>query len=225
MTSITVAFGSCTLAWPNRYGEIFLDFRGQGGFERLVDAVGGTRAGGMGNPFTFHFRVPVDSAPGASRLRVVTYRCQACFREESLHLNPCIAGEDNTVADLAVQIKPRPASTSLRISQAPAPPWHSPHAAYASPPPAGVGNCSSQCQCDAKDGCGGELSTTMPNVMLLSDSIGSRTDLGSGYFTNLKALLGPNADPVTGAGAAGNALVHHVGSYGKGICGTSFGAM
>ena len=56
MTSITVAFGSCTLAWPNRYGEIFLDFRGQGGFERLVDAVGGTRAGGMGNPFTFHFR-------------------------------------------------------------------------------------------------------------------------------------------------------------------------
>ena len=62
----------------------------------------------------------------------------------------------------------------------------------------------------------------MPNVMLLSDSIGAN---GSGYFTNLKALLGPNADPVTGAGAAGNALVHHVGSYGKGICGTSFGAM
>eukprot|EP01051_Picozoa_sp_SAG22_P005289 SAG22_NODE_309_length_12657_cov_34.643733_4_plen_277_part_00 len=82
-------------------------------------------------------------------------------------------------------------------------------------------NCSLSCECDAASGCGQPLSTVVPNVMLLSDSIGAN---GSGYFTNVKALLGANGDPVTGAGAVANAVVHHTGSYGAKLCGTSFGS-
>jgi|EP01047_Picozoa_sp_COSAG01_P018571 hypothetical protein len=93
--------------------------------------------------------------------------------------------------------------------------------ASAAPPPPGGDNCSAQCTCTVEDGCGGELSAALPNVMLLSDSIGANK---SGYFTNVRALLGANGDPVTGAGAVGNAVVHHVGGYGRKICGTSFGA-
>jgi hypothetical protein len=58
------------------------------GFERLVDAVGGTRDQTMGNPFIFHFRVPADAVPGASRLRVVTYRCQVRKPTDGA-LSPC----------------------------------------------------------------------------------------------------------------------------------------
>jgi hypothetical protein len=30
MASIKATFSSCTLAWPSRYGEVFLDFRREG---------------------------------------------------------------------------------------------------------------------------------------------------------------------------------------------------
>ena len=35
MASIDVLVRSCTLAWPNRYAEVFLDWRGTGQFEQL----------------------------------------------------------------------------------------------------------------------------------------------------------------------------------------------
>lgn len=110
MANVTASFASCTLAWPSRYGEAFLDWRGSGQFERLVDSVGGTRDQTMGRPFTFHFRVPADSVRGPTRLRLVTYSCQSCFRDESLRLNPCHSAEDVTVLDLAVRIE-APAAT------------------------------------------------------------------------------------------------------------------
>lgn len=74
-------------------------------------------------------------------------------------------------------------------------------------------NCSSSCSCNVADGCfAGPLNTSIPNVMLLSDSIGAT---GSGYFTNVKALLGPSNSAITGAGVVGNAFVHHTGGVRK----------
>ena len=106
-------------------------------------------------------------------------------------------------------------------------------------------NCS--CSCELTSGCGGPLSTVAPNVMLMSDSIGAngapRLRLrspavaplrphfccsGSGYFTNVKALLGANNDSVTGAGSIPVAAVHHIGGafdapgHEKNGCGASF---
>ena len=108
MASITVSVVSCTLAWPSRYAEIWLDWRGSGQFERLVDSVGGTYEPAMTSPFRFNFRVPTDATPGPTRLRIGTYTCQGCFRKstEWSRLNPCRQGEDGTAADLAVQILP-----------------------------------------------------------------------------------------------------------------------
>ena len=54
----------------------------------------------------------------------------------------------------------------------------------------------------------------------MSDSIGAN---GSGYFSNVRALLGSSQSAVTGAGEVANAVVHHTGSYGSKICGSSFG--
>ena len=36
-SSMSVRFASCTLAWPGRFGEVWLDWRCAGRFERLVD--------------------------------------------------------------------------------------------------------------------------------------------------------------------------------------------
>eukprot|EP01043_Picozoa_sp_COSAG02_P006575 COSAG02_NODE_188_length_30307_cov_341.858746_14_plen_411_part_00 len=106
MASIDVQIASCTLAWPHRYGEVWLDWRGSGQFERLIDSVGGTYEPSMTSPFKFRFRVPADAVPGVTRLRVGTYVCQSCFREvgDWKRLNPCHGGEDSTMADLAVRI-------------------------------------------------------------------------------------------------------------------------
>merc|ERR1712217_401063 len=48
--------------------------------------------------------------------------------------------------------------------------------------------------------------------------------MGSGYFLNVKSMLGPGS-AVDAGGLIGNAYVQHTGSYGKGICGTSVGAL
>jgi hypothetical protein len=106
LASIDVRIASCTLAWPHRYGEVWLDWRGSGQFERLVDSVGGTYEPSMTAPFKFRFRVPADAVPGVTRLRVGTYACQSCFREVGNweRLSPCHDGEDSTMADLAVRI-------------------------------------------------------------------------------------------------------------------------
>lgn len=76
-------------------------------------------------------------------------------------------------------------------------------------------NCSAQCT-----GAPQPLNASVPNVLLLSDSIGASH---TGYCDNLRAMLGPG-DAETGGGVLGNAKVQHTGAYGKGICGTSFGA-
>ena len=91
------------------------------------------------------------------------------------------------------------------------------------PPP--MTNCTATCTCafGPKTGpyqCGIPLSKTLPNIMLLSDSIGA---MPMGYYTNVVALFGNSSSSVTGAGAVGNAKVHHSGGMGKKICGTSFG--
>ena len=64
----------------------------------------------MTSPFRFRFRVPEDAAPGATRLRVVTYTCQSCFRESTgwARLDPCAEVSDMTTADLSVLILPAP---------------------------------------------------------------------------------------------------------------------
>ena len=118
IASITVSIVSCTLAWPSRYAEIWLDWRGSGQFERLVDGMGGTYEPAMTSPFRFNFRVPADAAPGPTRLRVGTYTCQGCFRESTgwSRLNPCHQGEDGTAADLAVQILP-PTATPTGVQR------------------------------------------------------------------------------------------------------------
>lgn len=77
-------------------------------------------------------------------------------------------------------------------------------------------NCSQQCT-----GPPMPLNISVPNVLLLSDSIG---DTGSGYFLNVKAMVGAGS-AVDAGGATGNGYVQHTGAYGKGICGTSFGAL
>jgi len=78
-------------------------------------------------------------------------------------------------------------------------------------------NCSHECTSSLQN-----MSTEVPNVLLLSDSIGAE---GSGYFTNVVAILGPSASAVTGGGTIGNAKVQHIGGYGTGICGTSYGVV
>jgi hypothetical protein len=67
------------------------------------------------------------------------------------------------------------------------------------------------------------LNTSIPNVLLVSDSIGAS---GTGYMTNVQAMLQPSASSVTGGGEVGNAMVQHSGANWtgiKGYCGTSFG--
>jgi hypothetical protein len=69
------------------------------------------------------------------------------------------------------------------------------------------------------------LSTSVPNVLLVSDSIGSG---GTGYLTNTVAMLGPSNSSVTGAGTIGNAFVQHSGTNWTalhGYCGTSIGVV
>ena len=77
-------------------------------------------------------------------------------------------------------------------------------------------NCSQYCT-----GPPTSLNTSVPNVLLLSDSIGAHA---TGYYDNVRALLGPG-DAELGGGALGNAQVQHTGAYGRGICGTSFGVV
>jgi hypothetical protein len=83
-------------------------------------------------------------------------------------------------------------------------------------------NCSATCACALKPPypCGMPLSTTLPNVMLLSDSIGA---MPMGYYTDVVSMFGNSSNPTTGAGRVGNAVVHHSGNMGPKICGTSFG--
>jgi hypothetical protein len=121
MASIEVLIRSCTLAWPFRYGEVWLDWRGSGQFERLVDSVGGTYEPSMTGPFQFRFRVPADAALGETRLRVGTYECGSCFREagEWERLNPCHEGTDVTMADLAVRIVAPPSPVAAAVAALP----------------------------------------------------------------------------------------------------------
>ena len=97
------------------------------------------------------------------------------------------------------------------------------HGKMVTAPPAT--NCSATCTCTfgptaGPYQCGIPLSKTLPNIMLLSDSIGA---MPMGYYTNVVALFGNSSSNSTGAGAVGNAVVHHTGNMGKKICGTSFG--
>ena len=67
------------------------------------------------------------------------------------------------------------------------------------------------------------LNTTVPNVLLVSDSIGAA---GSGYLLNVAEMLNGGASEETGGGAIGNAFVQHSGDNWTGIhgyCGTSIG--
>ena len=66
------------------------------------------------------------------------------------------------------------------------------------------------------------LNATVPNVLLFGDSISSS---GSGYLTNVIAMLGPSPSTVTGGGAVGNAQVQPGPNFGHNYCGTSFGAL
>ena len=114
------------------------------------------------------------------------------------------------------------ASVTLMVTSATPPPPPGPNCAAALPNVSAVVSCcAADCKCDAASGCSDlAMSKTLPNVMLMSDSIGAN---GSGYFTNVRALLGPSESSVTGAGSVANAVVHHTGSYGNKICGSSFG--
>ena len=81
-------------------------------------------------------------------------------------------------------------------------------------------NCSAMCS-------GGPLplNATLPNVLLVSDSIGAN---GTGYYTNVRAMMGWSASAVTGGGAVGNAAVQHSGAgwtAHKNYCGTSIGVI
>ena len=85
------------------------------------------------------------------------------------------------------------------------------------PPPPST-NCSAECS-----GAPTPLNETIPNVLLVSDSIGAA---GTGYFTNVVNMLGWNESDVTGGGLVGNAQVQHSGFTSlKGFCGTSFGVL
>jgi hypothetical protein len=67
------------------------------------------------------------------------------------------------------------------------------------------------------------LNRTVPNVLLVSDSIGAS---GSGYLDNVAQMLNGGASETTGGGAVGNAFVQHSGANWTGIsgyCGTSIG--
>lgn len=66
------------------------------------------------------------------------------------------------------------------------------------------------------------LNGTLPNVLLVGDSI---SGIGTGYLTNVQAMLGPSNSSVTGGGAVGNAAVQSGPGYGKNWCGTSFGLL
>ena len=90
-------------------------------------------------------------------------------------------------------------------------------------------HCKTCCDstCDCKPFCAGPSSTaplnaTLPNVLLVGDSISGE---GTGYLTNVRAMLGPSASAVTGGGAIGNAAVGAGPGYGKNYCGTSFGLL
>jgi len=74
-------------------------------------------------------------------------------------------------------------------------------------------NCSSYCG----ENYGTNLSVTAPRVLLLGDSISATR---TGYYANVVQLI---AQPMF----AGQQLatVQHTGSYGTGICGTSFGIL
>lgn len=77
------------------------------------------------------------------------------------------------------------------------------------------------CKCS---GSSANLSTAVPNILLLSDSIGAT---GTGYMTNVVNMLGPNS-AAAGSGKTGSALVQHSGGGWTGMggyCGTSFGVV
>eukprot|EP00041_Stephanoeca_diplocostata_P041824 m.9036 g.9036 ORF g.9036 m.9036 type:complete len:255 (-) comp6819_c0_seq1:310-1074(-) len=71
-------------------------------------------------------------------------------------------------------------------------------------------NCSAQCTSALQP-----LSDTAPNVLVFGDSISAAN---TGYYYNLQAMLENNISQQL-------AKVQHTGGYGKGICGTSYGAL
>ena len=65
--------------------------------------------------------------------------------------------------------------------------------------------CDSSCDClPSCASLAAPLNTTVPNVLIISDSIGGE---GTGYLTNVQAMLGPSSSNVTGGGFIGNAEV------------------
>merc|ERR1711871_1745104 len=83
--------------------------------------------------------------------------------------------------------------------------------------------CDSSCDCTpfcTKPS--SPLNSTLPNVLLVGDSI---SGAGTGYLTNVQAMLGFSGSNVTGGGAIGNAAVQSGPGYGKKYCGTSFGLL
>ena len=84
--------------------------------------------------------------------------------------------------------------------------------------------CDSSCDCSpfCANVSSVVLNKTVPNVLLVGDSI---TGAGTGYLTNVQAMLGPSASTVTGGGPIGNAAIHTGAGYGKNYCGTSFGLL
>ena len=79
-------------------------------------------------------------------------------------------------------------------------------------------NCSLRCS-----GSPLPLNATVPNVLLMSDSIGAA---GSGYLLNVADMLNGGASEETGGGAIGNAFVQHSGDNWTGLhgyCGSSIG--
>jgi len=88
-------------------------------------------------------------------------------------------------------------------------------------------HCKTCCDetCDCSSFCGNlsaPLNNSVPNVLLVGDSI---TGVGTGYLTNVQAMLGPSASTVTGGGSIGNAATQSGPGYGKNWCGTSFGLL
>ena len=74
-------------------------------------------------------------------------------------------------------------------------------------------NCSAYCGANY----GQNFSSTVPNVLLIGDSISA---VSSGYYANVVQMI---AQPDHFGDQL--ATVHHMGAYGPGICGTSYGVV
>ena len=72
--------------------------------------------------------------------------------------------------------------------------------------------CNSTCDCSpfCLPAPSAPLNKSIPNVLLIGDSI---SGVGTGYLTNVQAMLGPSASTVTGGGAVGNAAVQDGPGY------------